>query len=106
MRYDVAHDVSLGAIGGMVAGNVGAGPFSGGRSLQVDHVTWGDMQFTLAPKLRKDEKKKWLLDRQISGPGYGSSGYSTPNTGYPITRSTHTSTRSSGVWPTGLLLYL
>lgn len=57
-------------------------PFSGGSSLQADHVTWGDVQFTLAPKLRKDGGKKVAprqrqTDRQtdkIGRPGYGSSG--------------------------------
>lgn len=66
MLYDVAHDVSLRAIGGMIAGNVGLGPcllwWAFVHCKQI--MSHGEIcSSPWPPKLRKDGKKKWLLDR-------------------------------------------
>lgn len=57
MRYEVAQDVSLRAIGGMIAGNVERTllwQVVGVHCKQI--ISHGDMQSTLALELRKGKK--------------------------------------------------
>lgn len=69
MRYDVAQDVSLRAIGGMVAGSVGA--YRSLVSVHCKHIMshGEDMQLTLAPTLRKGEKKSGTSIDRSAGRG-------------------------------------